>query len=84
MGISDQLQTYIIIWIVGTIIFCIILSSIISGATKAKDNFKLQIAQVKLLALIAAKSGIPVEEINKVYKPVSYMTGELEILNSKV
>ena len=50
---------------IGYLVNTWILSEVIKGATKSQRNILLQEAQVKLLASIALKSGVPIEDVLK-------------------
>lgn len=53
---------------VSILAFCVnlwIMHAIIKSATKSTRNILLQEAQVKLLASIALKIGVPLDDINK-------------------
>ncbi len=63
------METYTLIYsLIGLVISCVILSAIISGATKSEKRNEILLQNQKLLALIAEKLGCDVSIINDVMK----------------
>lgn len=66
---------YVIVSLIGLLIWCAILQPLIYSGTKTKERMKTEKAQLRLLAEIARKAGVSDEEIQNILTPKKVKEG---------